>query len=465
MAAITTADEFFTADGFNGIMGLGYPGLVEDYTGAEAEPLLTQLVDAAARSPRGRSRLGLRGRPTMALGGVDESALASNVSYVSTQKFSYDEMGYDIDEYMYYLVKLSSLTVAGRSTCRRPTSRAATAARPSTAARRCSTCRRPRSTRSRPRSTRSSPRRTAGRWRTRRCSSRWSRTSPTNRTSPTSRRSCSTWAATMRVLEPEHYVFKYDDIYIWGVGESTFPIVGDVALNELAVVFDQANNKVGFAARRAASDDAATTLPSWSTSTRTGLQEQAPLQERRGRRQPRRRRRARALGPRRRACPALLAAGARGGPRRGRGRHPPPRAAAAVASRPSERGHASAGRRTGASRRPSPRGRAARARAWRLGVGRRALPLAPRSTDDPGRPGPARRHRARPPRTRDAGAPRALAAEVGAAAARGGCSATGSLLGRARAAARPAPRPRPPGAPSAGRNTSAPPSMQKRAPF
>ena len=42
---------------------------------------------------------------------VDESALASNVSYVSTQKFSYDEMGYDIDEYMYYLVKLSSLTV------------------------------------------------------------------------------------------------------------------------------------------------------------------------------------------------------------------------------------------------------------------------------------------------------------------------------------------------------------------
>ena len=71
-----------------------------------------------------------------------------------------------------------------------------------------------------------------------------------------------------RVLEPEHYVFKYDDIYIWGVGESTFPIVGDVALNELVVVFDQANNKVGFADATCDSDDDGDDA-STSTSTHT----------------------------------------------------------------------------------------------------------------------------------------------------------------------------------------------------
>ena len=70
-----------------------------------------------------------------------------------------------------------------------------------------------------------------------------------------------------RVLEPEHYIFKYDDIYIWGVGESTFPIVGDVALNELVVVFDQANNKVGFADATCASDDDDSASASSSTHT------------------------------------------------------------------------------------------------------------------------------------------------------------------------------------------------------
>ena len=40
---------------------------------------------------------------------------------------------------------------------------------------------------------------------------------------------------------------RYDDVYYWGVGESTLPIVGDVALRDLVVVFDLDDNKVGFA--------------------------------------------------------------------------------------------------------------------------------------------------------------------------------------------------------------------------
>ena len=42
-------------------------------------------------------------------------------------------------------------------------------------------------------------------------------------------------------------MFDYDGAYYWGVGESTLPIVGDVALDDLVVVFDQEDNKVGFA--------------------------------------------------------------------------------------------------------------------------------------------------------------------------------------------------------------------------
>lgn len=256
MAAITTQQEFFTADGFNGIMGLGYPGLVEDYSGATAEPLLTQLVDAGALATETFSLVFCEDAPTMALGGVDTGALSSNVSYVTTQKFSYDEMGYDIDEYMYYLVKLSSLSVDGTKLDLSETDLSGdyggaavdsgttllylppstvdaleTAVYEILAAK--------------------------DGWSMEDASMFFAMESYLTEESdladfPTLVLDIGGYE---RTLSPEHYVFKYDDIYIWGVGESTFPIVGDVALNELVVVFDQANNKVGFADASCPSDD------------------------------------------------------------------------------------------------------------------------------------------------------------------------------------------------------------------
>ena len=269
MAAITTQDEFFTADGFNGIMGLGYPGLVEDYTGAEAEPLLTQLVDAGALATESFSLIFCEDAPTMALGGVDESALASNVSYVSTQKFSYDEMGYDIDEYMYYLVKLSSLTVDGTALDLSETDLSGSYGGAAVDSGTTLLYLPPTAVDALETSIYEILAEKDG-WSMEDASMFFAMESYL--TDKSDLADFPTLVLDMggyeRVLEPEHYVFKYDDIYIWGVGESTFPIVGDVALNELVVVFDQANNKVGFADATCDSDDDGDDA-STSTSTHT----------------------------------------------------------------------------------------------------------------------------------------------------------------------------------------------------
>ena len=65
--------------------------------------------------------------------------------------------------------------------------------------------------------------------------------------------------------EVSHYVFEYEGFYVWGVGESSFPIVGDVALNEMVVVFDQSENKVGFGVATCYSDDDDASASSSST--------------------------------------------------------------------------------------------------------------------------------------------------------------------------------------------------------
>merc|ERR1719313_364215 len=58
-----------------------------------------------------------------------------------------------------------------------------------------------------------------------------------------------------RSLSPSDYLFEYDSVYYWGVGESTLPIVGDVALDGLVVVFDLENDQVGFGDATCDDDD------------------------------------------------------------------------------------------------------------------------------------------------------------------------------------------------------------------
>ncbi|EGB10047.1 aspartic-type endopeptidase [Aureococcus anophagefferens] len=48
-------------------------------------------------------------------------------------------------------------------------------------------------------------------------------------------------------LEPTEYTLKYDDCYYWGIMSSDVGIIGNIALQNKMIVFDRDNNKVGFA--------------------------------------------------------------------------------------------------------------------------------------------------------------------------------------------------------------------------
>jgi len=49
------------------------------------------------------------------------------------------------------------------------------------------------------------------------------------------------------VIEPSEYLLYYEECYYWGVSSSSVPIIGNIALQNLLVVFDKENNQIGFA--------------------------------------------------------------------------------------------------------------------------------------------------------------------------------------------------------------------------
>ena len=263
MAAITEQDEFFTADGFYGIMGLGYAAMCESYSGTDAEPILDQLEDAGALSDKSFSLVFCEDAPKMALGGIDDSMLNASVTYVDTQKFVYEPI---YDEYMYYLVDLKSLSVDGTKLDLSGTdltgdyggaavdSGTTLLYLPTTAVEALEVA------------VYDILSDKAG-WSMEEASSFFSMESYLTEKSDLD--DFPTLVLDMggyeRTLEPSHYVFEYEGFYVWGVGESSFPIVGDVALNEMVVVFDQAENKVGFGVATCYSDDDDASASSSST--------------------------------------------------------------------------------------------------------------------------------------------------------------------------------------------------------
>jgi hypothetical protein len=57
-------------------------------------------------------------------------------------------------------------------------------------------------------------------------------------------------------LEPEHYLLYYDDCYYWGFESSTLGIFGNIGMKDKAIIFDIAENKVGFATGVCAASEA-----------------------------------------------------------------------------------------------------------------------------------------------------------------------------------------------------------------
>jgi hypothetical protein len=49
------------------------------------------------------------------------------------------------------------------------------------------------------------------------------------------------------VLEPDEYLLFYESCYYWGLSSSTVPIIGNIALQDLFIVFDKESNQIGFA--------------------------------------------------------------------------------------------------------------------------------------------------------------------------------------------------------------------------
>jgi hypothetical protein len=242
-SAITDGSSFFTSSGFQGILGLGYSGITSDYStcvtknslatkqSIDATPF-TDSLDTDSIISNNVFTMSFCGTVSeIAIGGIDSSQYSGDITYVTTEK-TYGSF------YGYYLVEIdaisidgvdigdvSSMNTIGGTLVDSGTTLIYVSQSVYT------------SIKTAVQSSVSGLSNTFFQW-----SSCLSEDKIDDL--PTITFTIDTYDL---VLEPEEYLLLYEDCYYWGLSSSTVPIIGNIALQDLFIVFDKENNEVGFA--------------------------------------------------------------------------------------------------------------------------------------------------------------------------------------------------------------------------
>jgi hypothetical protein len=238
-SAITSGSSFFTSDGFQGILGLGYSGIASDYESCtesdsselDATPYFDSLTTAGVLDENVFTMNFCDEDLQIAVGGIDSSYYTGDITYVDTQLI--------LDSYYgYYLIEVDSINidsnsvsdVSGMNTIGGTlVDSGTTLLYLSTAVYDDLTT--AVSARS------SSVDESFYQWDS--CLSADEITELPSLTITSGDYSL--------FLLPEDYLLYYDDCYYWGVSSSSITIIGNIALQDLMVVFDKEANQIGFA--------------------------------------------------------------------------------------------------------------------------------------------------------------------------------------------------------------------------
>jgi len=237
-AAITDGSDFFTSDGFQGILGLGYSGISNQYMecssssqqSIDATPFTDSLASASIIDENIFTMSFCGAVTEMAIGGIDSSQYTGDITYVDTQK-TYGEY------YGYYLVNIDAISIDGEDIgdVSSMNTIGGTLVDSGTTLLYLST-------------SVYSTVKTAVESSLSSLSSSFFEWESCITESDTS--SLPTLTFTIDSydleLEPVDYLLYYGNCYYWGISSSSVPIIGNIALQDLIVVFDKDSNKVGF---------------------------------------------------------------------------------------------------------------------------------------------------------------------------------------------------------------------------
>jgi len=241
-SAITSGSSFFTSEGFQGILGLGYTGICSNYeecssslsfakasSNIPATPYTDSLLSAGVISDNIFTLNFCQDELSMAIGGVDSAYYTGDITYVDTQK-TYGET------YGYFLIYIDAITFDGSSISASNMNKIGGTLVDSGT----TLLYLPNAVHSSIKTTlEDSYGLTSSLFQWESCLSEDDLSDL-----PTLILTSGSYDLT---LEPEDYFLDYEDCYYWGISTSSIPIIGNIALQDLMVVFDKENHQVGFA--------------------------------------------------------------------------------------------------------------------------------------------------------------------------------------------------------------------------